>query len=106
MTFEEQAALAADTTFIVKVQQAAVKSAAAVLADVPDNTPEAIEVHRKRCRLGNEILQDPGRMALSMARGVVTNPSITAEATDAEIEFTVNSVWNAYAGVILPPAAA
>ena len=104
MTFEEQAALAADTAFIVRVQQAAIKAALAVLADIPDNTPEAIETHRKRAQLGKEVLLDPGRMALSMARGVVSNPSITAAATDAEIEFTVNSIWSAYAGVILPPA--
>ena len=106
MTFEEQAALAADTSFVMKVQQASIKSALAILADVPDNTPEAIETHRKRTRLGNEVLQDPGRMALSMARGVAANSSITADATDADIEFTVNSIWSAYAGVILPPAAA
>ncbi|MBK8772668.1 MAG: hypothetical protein IPM06_19885 [Rhizobiales bacterium] len=104
MTFEEQAALAADPIFITRVGQAAIKSALAVLADTPTNTPEAIDAHRKRAQLGREVLLDPMRLAASMARGVAANPVITADSIDSDIEFTVNSVWNAYAGVVLSPA--
>jgi hypothetical protein len=104
MSFEEQAALAADPVFITRVAQAAIKSALAVLADVPANTPEAIDTHRKRSQLGKEVLLDPNRLASSMARGVAANPAITTESPDDAIEFTVNSIWSAYAGVVLPPA--
>lgn len=103
MNFEEQAALAADPVFQLRVRGAAIKSALAVMADVPDNTPEAIEAHRKRAQLAREVLLDADRLARSLAPGVASNVAITAESSDSDIEFTVNSIWSAYAGVILAP---
>lgn len=104
MTFAEQAALAADETFQVRVRGAAVKSALAIMADTPTNTPEAIDTHRRRAALAREVLLDPSRLAASMAPGVASNAAITAESSDNDIEFTVNSIWSAYAGVVLSPA--
>jgi hypothetical protein len=103
MNFEDQAALAADELFQSRVRGAAIKSALAVMADVPTNTPEAIEAHRKRAQLAREVLLDPVRMARSLAPGVAANAAISAESSDSDIEFTVNSIWSAYAGVILAP---
>ena len=102
MDFEKQASLVTDAVFKLRVRGAAVKSALAVLADAPDNTPEAIEAHRKRCQLAREVLLDPDRLANSMALGVASNVAIDDKSVDSDIEFTVNSIWNAYAGVILP----
>ncbi|MFZ1814092.1 MAG: hypothetical protein WAU16_06585 [Rhizobiaceae bacterium] len=103
MDFEQQAALASDPIFQVRVRGAAIKSALAVMADAPTNTPEAIDAHRKRAQLAREVLLDPDRLARALAPGVASNVAITAESSDSDIEFTVNSIWAAYAGVILAP---
>lgn len=104
MDFLERAALTKDDNFLLMVQGAIVKSALAILNDRPANTPEAIEAHRRRCTLAREVLLEPERLAKAMAIGVVSNPAIEAKSTDNDVEFTVNSIWNAYAGVVLPPA--
>ena len=104
MGFEEQAALAIDPVFQSRVRGAAIKSAQAIMADIPANTPEAIDTHRRRAQLAREVLLDPDRLAKSMAPGVASNAAITAAASDNDIEFTINSIWSAYAGVVLTPA--
>lgn len=71
------------------------------MADVPINTPEAIDAHRRRTRLAREVLLKCDRLAKSMAPGVASNAAITTD--DNDIEFTVNSIWSAYAGVVLTP---
>jgi hypothetical protein len=105
MDFIQQAALAADPIFQSRVRGAAIKSALAIMADIPDNTPEAIEDHRKRAGLSREVLLDPERLSRAMAPGVASNAVITGESSDSDIEFTVNSIWSAFAGVINRPAA-
>jgi hypothetical protein len=98
MTFEEQYALANDPVFQQRVTIALVKSAVAVMAE-----PPATEAHADRAAYAGKVLGTPEIEGMNMALGVVTNPAITVDSPDDAIEFTVNSMWNAYAGVI-PPA--
>lgn len=91
MSFEEQFALATSPQFVQRVQQAAVKAAIATINGAPTET-----------RLVDycfNLLNRARATAQEIAFGVVTNPAITAESSDNDIEFTVNSMLSAYAGV-------
>jgi hypothetical protein len=97
MSFVEQVTLAEEPEFKRRVQGAMVKSAIFVSSEDP-----ATAGHATRVQWATQVLRDPAHYAARMAFGVAANPAITADSTDADIEFTVNSVWNAYAGVITP----
>lgn len=73
-----------------------VKSAIAVSNEKPD-TPG----YATRVQWATQVLRDPAHYAARMAYGVAANPSIAVVSTDNDIEFTVNSIWNAYAGVLV-----
>ena len=98
MSFRDNTELAQFAPFVARVQAAMVKSAIAVNSEDPST-----EAHSTRVQWATQVLRDPAHYAARMAFGVAANPIITAESSDSEIEFTVNSVWNAYAGVITTP---
>ena len=98
MSFAEQINLAITPAFVARVQAAMVKAAIAVSSEDPST-----EAHSTRVQWATQVLRDPAHYAARMAFGVAANPIITAESSDSDIEFTVNSVWNAYAGVITTP---
>lgn len=103
--------LAKSEDFIERVQFAAVKIALDVSAEAP-----ATANHARRVAYARQVLQNPEQAARNMALGVAANTSISASvvsngatgpartatttATDSDIEFTVSSIWNAYAGVL------
>ena len=91
MTFEEQYALATSPQFIQRVQQAAVTSAIAIVNGSPAPTRVVDYCFN--------LLNRARATAQELAFGVATNPAITAESTDNDIQFTVNSILSAYAGV-------
>ena len=97
MTFIEQYQAAEDGVFIRKVHQALIKSALAVKAEAAD-----VKGHAARSVYASKVLANPLAEAKQVAYGVATNQSlkslVTGENTDADIEFTVNSVFDAYAG--------
>lgn len=92
MTALEQYELSRTATFVQRVQQLAIKSAIAVAAEDP-----ATASHAARMAWGNKILLDPGTYGSILAGGVASNGAITAASSDSDIEFTINSQWNAYA---------
>ena len=98
MSFAEQINLAMTPAFVARVQAAMVKSAIAVSSENPE-TP----AHVTRVQWATQVLRDPAHYATRMAFGVAANPVITADSPDDAIEYTVNSVWNAYAGVVTTP---
>lgn len=106
MDFLGQIALAEDGEFQARVRQAVVTAAVAIMADAPENTPEAIAVHAKRAALANRVLLDPTGLQRAWAYMVVSNPAIDDTATDSDLQWTVSSMWNAMAGVVLEPGAA
>jgi hypothetical protein len=87
--------LAFDTVFISRVQHAMLKAAINVQAEASNTTN-----HTNRSGYAHAVLNDPNRYGPLFAQGVVTNASITDTSTDSDIEFTVNSLWDAYAGVL------
>ena len=98
MSFRDNTELAQFAPFVARVQAAMVKAAIAVSSEDPST-----EAHSTRVQWATQVLRDPAHYAARMAFGVAANPIITAESSDSDIEFTVNSVWNAYAGVITTP---
>lgn len=96
MTLAEQNTLSANETFQAKVRGALVEAAVAVMAEDTSTTGHAIRKAYAVAALGNPV--DAGKL---MTYGVCTNASIAADgsATDNDIKFTVNSMFNAYAGV-------
>jgi hypothetical protein len=92
MTAAEQYDLSHDTLFMRRVQMIAQKTAIAVAAEDP-----ATASHAQRVAFGNKVLMNPSGYAELIAQGVTTNSAINASSTDSDIEFTINSQWNAYA---------
>jgi hypothetical protein len=86
--------LAATAEFRNKVTLLVVKAAHAIMTE-----GSAVANHTERVNLAKRALVSPESVGVQFAYGVVTNAAITAESTDGDIEFTVNSMWNAYAGV-------
>lgn len=104
MTFLEQAMLAEDGEFQARVRQAAITNAVAVLADAPANTPQAIEAHTKRATFATLILRDPTSHQRALAMSVASNPGLTGGAApDVDIQYTVNTMWDAWSGVTKDP---
>lgn len=96
MGFKEQYALTLNSNFIMQVMMAVIKSAIAVANEDP-----ATPGHAQRAHYAQAALANPESVARCMALGVASNPVISAESSDNDIEFTVNSIFNAYAGVII-----
>jgi hypothetical protein len=90
--FNEQWDLAQNPEFQRRVQQAAVKSAIAVAAEDAETAN-----HAARVAWGNQILRSPESYGKMLAYGVLSNAAISAASLDSDIEFTVNSQWDAYA---------
>jgi hypothetical protein len=90
--FLGQVALAQDGEFMARVQQAAVAAAIALLND------PATDV-----RLANycaALLNQPQQFARNLAFGVASNQAVTKGSGDSDLQWTVNSLMGAYAGVL------
>lgn len=87
-------------TFIRRVTAAAVKAAVDVGAEAFSGEPNQI----LRRALATNVFHDTDLWGGRFARGVAANPVITIDSSDGDIQFTVNSVWDAYAGAFPAPA--
>ena len=97
MTLTEQVTAMSDAEFVGRVTQATILAAIAVMAESADTVGHSI-----RTAYANAVLAAPTVAGGAMARGVVTNAGIASTAaSDSDIQFTVNSMINAFAGVIL-----
>lgn len=96
MAFLDQVTLATDGNFVSKVQQAMITSAIQIVAE-----KDSVDNHYDSMRLSYAVtvLKDPRRYAQLMSYGVATNGAINSQSSDNDIQFTVNSMWDAYAGV-------
>lgn len=101
MEFLGQIELAESGEFQARVRQATITAAVAIMADRPANTPQAIALHEKRARLAQRLLNDPLGMQRAWAYAVASNVAISAASSDGDIQWTVNAMWNAMAGVVL-----
>lgn len=105
MDFLGQIELAESGEFQARVRQAVVTAAVQILADRPENTPQAIALHGMRAALAHATLVDPVAKQRAWAYAVVSNAAISTESTDSDLQWTVNAMWNAMAGVVLEPGA-
>lgn len=95
MTFEEAYNLGSDPVWRGRCQTAALKSATSVMSE-EDTTAG----HAERTAFANKVLLSPALQSQAIAFGVAAQPGITDEnATDSDIEFTINSLWDAWSGV-------
>lgn len=100
-TFNQMAGLAKHEDFRNQVRIAMVTAAIAVGAEASDpNNPETSRLRRAHSA---NVLQNQDAWAEQYAWAVAANPSITYPAKDNDVQFTVNSKFNAMAGA--PPAA-
>lgn len=111
--FLARMAVAEDADFLKRVEFAIIKTAIAVQAEDATTccyTGEVTEatatdaqkmsaraLAAMRSRLSINVLNGSQQYARQIAKGVVTNMALTLASTDNDIEFTVNSMWNAYA---------
>lgn len=97
MAFTDQLALASDQTFRDRVTVAMVTAALNVQGEA--ETPDHDSFYTKRSALAVGALTSPTLYADRFVWACVVNPAITADATDGDIQFTVNSVFSDLAGV-------
>ncbi len=106
-TFSQLGSIARETDFSNRVQYALFVAAVNVLAEDPGTAGHALRVIYGQRVLANNYSISP------VCYAVMANPTIAAEATvtpvgeastgngvpDGDIQFAVNSLWNAFSGV-------
>lgn len=86
--------LAAHTTFEWRVTAAVIKAAVAVGGEAYDGSQYRI----MRRALATKVFEETQLWGERFSWGVAANADITLESSDNDIEWTVNSLWDAYAG--------
>lgn len=95
MTLEEAYALGADPTWRGRCQTAGLQAAANVMAE-----DAATHGHAERITFATKVMLQPSLQSSAMAFGVAAQPGITGpEATDQDVLFTTNALWDAWSGV-------
>lgn len=94
MAYLTQSDVAYQPSFQARVQQAMLTAAINIQAEV--NTTAN---HLNRASYAKAVLNSPQQYTLAFALGV-TSQGVDNTATDAALQNTVNSLWNAYAGTV------
>lgn len=94
MALSDMTDLAVYPPFVRRVTAAMLKAAVAVGAEEFDGTGYRLS----RRALVKQALEDSPLWGSRFAYAVVSNPAINYASTDSDIEFTVNSVWDAMSG--------
>lgn len=97
MSFTDQATLAADTSFQLKVRVAVVTAAKDVMGE--DKGSMSDTVFGKRQQFAFQVINSSLGYLDRFVWAVVANPVITNASSDSDIQFTVNSLWDDLAGV-------
>src|SRR3954470_21712376 len=94
-TLQEAYELGADPVWRARCQTAALQAATSVMSE---DTPA--EGHDLRAAFANKVLLQPSLTTPGMAFGIAAQPGITGEdATDQDVLFTTNALWNSWSGV-------
>lgn len=94
-SLEERYQLGADPTWRARCQSAAIQAATDVMAEASSTAG-----HAERADFANKVLLSPSLQSAAIAFGVASQPGITgADASDSDIQFTINAMWNAWSGV-------
>lgn len=94
MALSDMTDLATWPPFVRRVTGAMLKAAVAVGAEAFDGTQYRIQ----RRALSVKVLEDSPLWGSRFAYAVAQNAAVTYSSNDGDIEFTVNSVWDAMAG--------
>lgn len=97
MTYLDQAELAADANFQLRVRVAVVTAAKDVMGEAKDSTTDA--VFGKRQQFAYQVINNSAGYLERFVWGVVANVAITTLSSDSDIQFTVNSLWSDMSGV-------
>ena len=95
MTFADSYSLATTESFQNRVLMATTKAMLDVAAESPTENPTKDEKRKELSKLVLNNLQD---YAFEFSIAVATNPVINLNSLDNDIQFTVNSVIDAFAG--------
>lgn len=95
---DQMSQLATTRSFIERVQAAMVKAAVAVGAEQDDGSPYG----QLRRSLSVRVLENSDTWAPRFAWAVATNAVINHDSSASDVEFTVNSLWDAFAGAVPP----
>lgn len=98
MAFTDQLALTADQTFRDRVSMAMVIAALNAQGEA-EVDGQHDSYYAKRSALAVGALTSPSMYSDRFVWAVAANPAVNAEATDGDIQFTVNSVFNDLAGI-------
>lgn len=95
MTLEESYLLGSDPVWRGRCQTASLQAAANVMSEDP-----ATAGHPERIAFANKVMLQPSLQSAAISYGIAAQPGITGpQATDSDILFTANSLWNAWSGV-------
>lgn len=103
-TFPDSADLAVNPSFVRRVTVAMVTAAIAVAQEAQEPSP-GTDYWRLRRALSVNVLQDPDAWAPKFSWAVAVNTVVTAESSDSDVQWTVNSVWASMAGAGQAPTA-
>lgn len=95
MSFVTADNLAHDSIFLQKVRVAITTAAVAVQAEDPGTAN-----HTNRTNYAKLVLNSPDAYLQPFSNAAVANVAISAASTDSDIQFTINSIWNAMAGMV------
>ena len=95
MTLTEQITWLGVADNVSHVRQCLCKAAVAVAAEDASATAH----HATRSAYAFAVLGNPTAAGTAAAFAVATNPGLTTTPSDSDLEFTVNSMFNALAGV-------
>lgn len=94
MALSDISDLATNPAFVRRVEGAALKAAVAVGAEAFDGSNYRLQ----RRALVKQVLENAPLWGARFSYAVAANPAVTVGSNDGDIEFTVNSVWDAMAG--------
>jgi hypothetical protein len=100
VSLSDIADLATWPPFVRRIQAAMVTAAKDVAAELEPENPTPRSTLRRA--LSVNVFANLDDYTRRFAIGVATNPAITHASSDNDIQFTVNSIWDAVAGA--PPA--
>jgi hypothetical protein len=98
MALSDMTDLATWPPFVRRVTGAMMKAAVAVGNEEYDGTQYRI----MRRALATKALEDTMLWGARFAYAVAANVAVTHDSNDGDIEFTVNSTWDAMAGAYVP----
>lgn len=96
MALADQAQLARFPAFQDRVLLAAVQAARDVAAEPVSDDPARDNL---RATLAANLLANPTAYAERFAWACAANPAVSFTSSDSDLQYTVNSVWDAIAGV-------